>query len=229
MALLNCWQIPNPPWLQVDGEKNKAGEFMEDYKWVQETCRELFELRMSLVPYLYTAFARYLKEGVPPFRALVMDYPDDEHTYNIDDAYMMGDSILVAPLVTGAREREVYLPRGDWRDFWTHERYKGGRAYTFSPELKRLPVFVKDNTLLPLAKPLQYIADDSEFELTVRVYGSSPADFLLYEDDGFSLQHREGHYNWIHLSYGKEGKGNAERRGNFAGSKYTITSFERLG
>lgn len=229
MALLNCWQIPNPPWLQVEGEKNKAGEFMEDYKWVQEVCRELFEVRMSLVPYLYTAFARYLKEGVPPFRALVMDFPDDEHTYNIDDAYMMGDSILVAPLVTGTREREVYLPRGVWRDFWTHERYEGGRAYTFSPELKRLPVFVKDNTLLPLAKPLQHISDDAEFELTVRIYGSSPEDFLLYEDDGFSLQYRQGDHNWIRLSSLAGGNGRAERSGNFAGSKYTITSWEALG
>jgi alpha-D-xyloside xylohydrolase len=230
MALLNCWRIPNPPWMQVDLEKNARGEFLDENErvLVQDRCRELFEIRMSLIPYLYAAFARYCFEGVPPFRALVMDYPDDPNTYGIDDAYMMGDSMLVAPLVTGETERSVYLPEGRWRDFWSNACYEGGQTYTFSPGIESIPVFVKDNTLLPLAKPLPFISDDAVYEITVRAYGEAPQDFFLYEDDGSSFDYRKGCCNRVRLSWNPEGYGEVKREGGFQGEKLRIIGWERI-
>jgi alpha-D-xyloside xylohydrolase len=166
--------------MQVDRDKNRKGEFFDNYEEVQEACRHLFELRMSLIPYLYASFAQYHQRGIPPFRALVMDYPDDANTYEIDDSYMMGDSILVAPLIAGQTERKVYLPRGTWKDFWTNETYAGETWYDIAADLDHIPVFVKDNTLLPIATPLQCVADDAVFEIVVRIYGDSPKDFVLY-------------------------------------------------
>lgn len=230
LALLNCWRIPNPPWLQVDRDKNVRGEFMEHFEHVRDMCRSLFELRMSLIPYLYTSFARYFFEGTPPFRALVMDYPDDSRTYGVDDAYLMGDSLLVAPLVTGQTQREVYFPKGRWRDFWTGELYDGGASYGFAPELARIPVFVKDGTLLPLAKPLAYVAVDEMFDITVRAYGEAPRDCVLYEDDGSTFAYREGVYNWITLSWNGAGKqGDAVRKGSCSRSMYRILNWETIG
>ncbi|OXM85735.1 glycoside hydrolase [Paenibacillus rigui] len=228
LALLNCWRIPNPPWMQVDREKNVRGEFLDNYEEVRDVCRELFELRMSLIPYVYSSFAKYSFEGLPPFRALVMDYPDDPNTYGIDDAYMMGESLLVAPMVTGETKRSVYLPKGRWWDFWTNKPYEGGQTYECTPGLRHIPVFVKDQTLLPLAKPLPYVSDDCTFELTVRAYGSAPSDCLLYEDDGSSFHYREGEYNWVKLSWHPDHQGAIAHSGNYDGCKYKVVSWEAI-
>ncbi|SDD06919.1 alpha-D-xyloside xylohydrolase [Paenibacillus sp. UNCCL117] len=229
MALLNCWRIPNPPWMQVDRDKNIRGEFLDNYEEIRDLCRNLFEIRMSLIPYLYTSYAKYNQEGLPPFRALVMDYPDDPNTYGIDDAYMMGDSLLVAPIVTGESQRSVYLPAGGWRCFWTGERYDGGHAYVCAPGLARIPVFVKEGTLLPLARPLPYVADDATFEITVRAYGAPEEEAFLYEDDGTTFEYREGRYNWLRLSWPAGAEGTAERSGSYEGVRYKIIGWEQLG
>ncbi|RTE02000.1 glycoside hydrolase family 31 protein [Paenibacillus whitsoniae] len=224
MALLNCWRIPNPPWMQVDRELNIRGVFHENVEEIRGICRNLFEIRMSLIPYLYASYAKYNQDGLPPFRALVMDYPDDPNTYSIDDAYMMGNDILVAPIITGTTERNVYLPVGEWRCFWTGKAYTGGQTYPFAPGLEKIPVFVKEGTLLPLAKPLQNISDDAVFDVTVIRFGETPKETYLYEDDGKSFEYRDGSYNWIKLSW--NGSLQIERNGNYQGITYRITGCE---
>ncbi|MDE7210802.1 MAG: glycoside hydrolase, partial [Lachnospiraceae bacterium] len=72
-AIYNAWRIPNPPWKQVDIEKNLAGEWMQDSEYYTTICRKYHKLRMSLLPYLYSLFVKYWKEGFPPIRALVFD------------------------------------------------------------------------------------------------------------------------------------------------------------
>lgn len=220
MALLNCWRIPNPPWMQVDREKNVKGEFLDNYEEIRSVCRSLFETRMALLPYLYTCYAKYSREGLPPFRALVMDYPKDPNTYGIDDAYMMGDSILVAPLVAGETERLVYLPTGRWHCFWTNETYEGGQAYHVAPGLERIPVFVKDGTLLPLAAPLQHVADDAVFDITLKAYGEEASVCMLYEDDGTTFDYRSGACNWVKVERAADLK--VTRSGNYSGIRYNI-------
>ncbi|KIL40732.1 glycoside hydrolase [Gordoniibacillus kamchatkensis] len=226
MALLNCWRIPNPPWMQVDRDKNIRGEFMAGYDKTRDICRNLFELRMAFIPYLYTAYAKYAMEGRPPFRALVMDNPDDSYTYDIDDAYMMGESVLVAPIVTGSSERSVYFPKGTWRCFWTGAVYEGGQSYTFSPGLERIPVFVKDGTLLPLAKPQQYVADDAIFEVTLQQFGDEARECILYEDDGLTFGYRSGQYNWVKVSINSDGTIDAGRTGAYERRLYHIVGIK---
>ncbi|QUL53409.1 DUF5110 domain-containing protein [Paenibacillus tritici] len=228
MALLNCWRIPNPPWMQTDREKNIRGEFSDDHEAVLSICRSLFETRMTLIPYLYTAYARYAMEGRPPFRALVMDYPTDPNTYDIEDAYMMGESLLVAPIITGSSERDVYLPQGMWRCFWTGEQYEGGRSYHFVPGLERIPVFVKDGTLLPLAEPLPYVADDVVFQVSLRPYGEDARVCRLYEDDGHSFSYQEGNWNWVDLSLQEGGVLTAQRTGGYEGIRYEFTGISKI-
>jgi alpha-D-xyloside xylohydrolase len=229
LALLNCWRIPNPPWMQVDRDKNVRGEFMDNFEEIRDICRHLFELRMALIPYLYTAYARYALEGRPPFRALVMDYPDDSNTYGIDDAYMVGESLLVAPVTAGMKERAVYLPKGTWRCFRTGVPYEGGQSYTFSPGLEDVPVFVKDGTLLPLAEPLPYVADGSVFDVAVHHYGGNARPCTLYEDDGRTLEYRAGKFNWVHVSAASDGKLRIERSGNYSGRRYNIIGTVQRG
>jgi alpha-D-xyloside xylohydrolase len=184
MALINAWYIRNPPWKQVDRAANNAGRFAADWEAVEATCRRVLELRMQLVPYLHAAFVRYHREGLPPFRPLVMDAPDDVRTWPVDDQWLLGEGLLVAPVVAGQSARSVYLPAGDWYDFWTGARHAGGQRVEVRPPLEQIPLFARAGTLLPLARPTPHTDDPRSGELTVRVYGAADAALTLYEDEG---------------------------------------------
>ena len=225
-ALVNAWTFPNPPWLQFDREKNRAGELLENYEEVRDLCRKIFEVRMQLIPYLYSSFARYAFEGIPPFRALVMDYPEDENTYDIDDEYMMGEALLVAPVFAGQSGRSVYLPEGNWYCFWTGKKYEGKQTVSMETELDTIPVFVKEGTLLPLAKPVEYITPETCFEVAVRCYGENCRSAALFEDDGQTYDFKKGRYNLVHLEWSQDGKHKATRKGNYPGEKYRVTGWE---
>ena len=184
MALINAWYIKNPPWMQIDRKANNAGRIDPEWKDLEARCRRLMELRMQLLPYLHSAFVRYHHEGLPPFRALVMDWPDDNSTWVVDNQYMMGDAMLVAPVVAGESEREIYLPEGEWFDFWTNQRHPGKQAIKLDVPLEHIPIFVKTGAILPLATPALHSEDATGFEIYAVAYGDGPATATLYEDDG---------------------------------------------
>src|ERR1700679_300383 len=98
---------------------------MPDRQAVTDNVRQLLQLRMSFIPYLYSAFNEYHTTGKPPIRALVLDYPKEPKVRQIDDEFMFGDSVLVAPMFAEEPARKVYLPSGDWFDFWTHAKIHG--------------------------------------------------------------------------------------------------------
>jgi alpha-D-xyloside xylohydrolase len=196
LAMINAWYLRNPPWKQVDRAANNAGRFAEGWENVEALCREVLQWRMKFIPYLHAAFVRYHREGLPPFRALIMDYPDDPRTRTIDDEYMMGDSLLVAPVVVGGTAcsqggqggaeatRPVYLPAGEWHDFWTGERHGGGQRINVSVPVGRIPLFVKTGTVLPLAQPTLDTDDPASRKLSIWVYGDGARAATLFEDDG---------------------------------------------
>lgn len=100
---------------------------MEDSDYYMRICREYHNVRMSLLPYLYSAFVKYWKEGIPPVRALVLDYEEDLSVRNVDDEYLLGDSLLVAPMtIEDGTQQKMYLPAGKWFDFWDDSVYAGG-------------------------------------------------------------------------------------------------------
>ena len=192
LAMVNAWYLKNPPWKQVNRSENNSDIFADDWEKAESQCRDVIELRMKFIPYLQAAFTRYHREGLPPFRAIVMDYPHDGEAQTVDDEYLMGDNLLVAPIIIGSRgsrgsgeaSRSVYLPEGDWYDFWTGECFTGKRRITVKVPLDRIPLFVKGGTILPLAKPTLHTDDPSSWHLTVQVYGDGSRTARLFEDDG---------------------------------------------
>ncbi len=106
--------------------------YCEDMPWIEHGCEEevraLLKLRRSLVPMLKKAFDRYRDTGVAPIRALVSDYSRDENTYDIDDQYLFCENLIVCPMPLDADEREVYLPEGEWVDFFTGQPVCSGRS-----------------------------------------------------------------------------------------------------
>ncbi|HEU5364090.1 MAG TPA: TIM-barrel domain-containing protein [Hanamia sp.] len=226
-TLYNSWYLQNPPWLQINIKKNNAGELMDNASVVEADVRKLLNFRMSLIPYLYNAFADYHFKGIPPFRALVMDYPDDKKTFNISDEYMIGNGILAAPLTEKKDERIVYLPEGTWYDFNTNQKYAGGNEYTIKTSLTQLPVFVKEGTILPLAKPVEHVAPDTKFEITCYVYGNTKTEATLFEDDGITFNYEKGSYNIVSLLWNK-GKGEVKRNGKFKNTRYIIKKWQLI-
>lgn len=227
-ALINSWMIPNPPWFNYNSDENVRGERMENCTQVTDIIRNLFNLRMSLIPYIYSSFARYHFEGIPPFRALVVDYPEDSNTYDIDDQYIMGDSILVAPVTKeDNNKRKIYLPKGDWYYFWSNTIYEGGRSYEMDVDINQIPFFIKKGSILPFAQPVQFVTKDTCFDIAVKCYGENCCDFVLYEDDGTTYNYSKGEYNTIRLGY-NDGKCVIEKSENYQGVKYSISTWEKI-
>ena len=223
--MVNAWYIRHAPWKQVNRELNNAGKFADGWKETEAICRRLIEVRMQLVPYLYSAFVRYHETGVPPFRAMVIDYPNDARTWAIDNQYLAGESILVAPVLAGQRERSVYLPAGEWFNFWTGSPAIGGHSIDVQAPLDRIPVFVKSGTLLPLARPTLHTADANSFQLTVRGYGSGDLTCVLHEDDG-SLRSA---ISTVRLEWkAGEAQGVLQRPEMGRSSMYTVARWERV-
>ena len=228
MALINCWYIKNPPWMQIGKEQNNRNEWMPDHQAVTDGVRKLLQLRMSFVPYLYSAFNEYHLKGMPPIRALVLDWPDDLRVRGIDDQYMFGSSVMVAPMFAGQKSRTVYLPPGDWYDFWTHQKHAGGQQIEVACPPEQIPLFVKSGSLLPLAKPLENISADTVFELTVYAFGAHPADFVLYEDDGVSNAFKAGGQKQMCLHWDEAGQAN-DRTGNYPGlPRYQVVDWTAI-
>ena len=213
-ALLNCWRIPNPPWKQVDVEKNLRNEYMAEEVYYTQEVRRLLQLRMSLLPYLYSAFMEYHLYGTPPIRAVVLDYPEDKRAAAMDDQYLFGESMMVCPLtLEDGNSRKVWLPDGTWHTFFTGEIFAGGQEYQISAKLEEIPVFVKDGALIPLAEPVEYVNSETIFRIRVKSFGKGERCFVLYEDDFESLDAENGAYNQVLITRNKEGNISWERRG----------------
>ena len=163
---------------------------------VEPICRKYLELRYRLLPYLYTLVREGHDTGRPILRALWLHYADDPAAIARDDEYLWGRDLLVAPVVEkAASERKLYLPRGDWFDFWSEERVAGGREVTRPVDLATMPLYARAGTILPLGPVKQYTAEKVDAPVTLVVYPGSDGVFTLYEDDGASFDYRRGEFH----------------------------------
>jgi alpha-D-xyloside xylohydrolase len=225
---LNIWYAPNPIWLQYDGEKNKANVLLPQAEQlrVAELIRKTVNLRMSLLPYFYSAFYKYRYQGLPPTRSLLIDAPGDKNLRSVDDQFMFGENLLVAPFMGETSARDVYFPSGnDWVDYRTDVVYKGDSTRQFTGQPGDIPLFVRFNTLLPIAEPLQYVSPDAVFRITVRVYGDEPLPFTMFEDDGETFDFEKGVRNRVLLEW-SEGRGSVSRYGQFEGQRYRVVGWQ---
>ena len=149
--------------------------------------RRYAQLRYRLLPYLYAA-ALHAAEGVPIVRPLVYDYPSDRTTYHVDDEYLLGPDLLVAPMFVPRGRRDVYLPVGGWYDFWTDQRFEGPGWTKYDAELETLPLFVRAGAVLPMGPDLQYANERTWDPLSFDVYpGRDGQTALEVTDDHRSL------------------------------------------
>ena len=204
MAMLNAWADGTKPW---------------SFPEVEKAVKEVADLRMCLIPYIYSTFAQYRFEGKPPFRAMdlvagfgfgstntegKLDGTKNPYAMSIKedirDQYMMGDNILVAPMFTGEKSRRVYLPEGKWYDFYTGVFAGENEIINITPELDKIPLFVKDGGIIPMiAAKTRAPTPASKDQLVIRHYGKAPGNFTLYDDDGVSFDYEKGKCTFVTL------------------------------
>jgi xylan 1,4-beta-xylosidase len=169
---------------------------------VEPICRKYLELRYKLLSYNYTLCREAYDSALPMMRALWLHYPNDPAAVLRGDEYLWGRDLLVAPVTSKeASERKLYLPEGDWYDFWTNEKHAGRRELTRKVDLATLPLYVRAGAILPLDPVRQFTGQQVEEPITVRVYSGRDGEFRLYEDDGRSLDYQIGKFAWTRFAW----------------------------
>ena len=166
----------------------------------EDINRKYIKLRYKLIPYLYDLMHKGELTGEPIIRPLLFNYQKDKNTYEINDEFMFGDNILVAPVVEqGARHRLVYLPEGDnWIDYWTKKEYKGGQYIIKEAALDICPIYIKVLSIIPIGKEQNYIGEKENDTLALDIYlGENDGDIIYthYLDDGESFDYKNGILN----------------------------------
>jgi len=151
------------------------------------------ELRYELLPYIYNAMEQASETGLPALRPLFLDFPDDENITGTDDEFLFGDDLLVAPILhEGVVEREVYLPKGDWFDYWTGRQFTGGQAIHLPVTIDSIPMFVRGGGFIfrqPVVQSTDQMPGNS---LCVLTAPANESESSLYEDNGETLDYRQG-------------------------------------
>jgi alpha-glucosidase len=157
--------------------------------------RKYIKLRYKLLPYLYDLMHEGEMNGLPPMRPLVVHYSKDENVYNMNDQFLFGKNILVAPVVEqGKRYRAIYLPEGKWFDYWTKEELDGEQVITRNAPLDVCPIYVRQGSIIPNYPDQKYIGEKTIEELTLDIYKGNGI-YEHYQDDGESYDYKEGKYN----------------------------------
>jgi len=177
-----------------------------------EITRHFLRLRYRLLPYMYTYTRLAHDTALPLVRGVYLEYPDQEPAYTYRHQYLFGQELLVAPVSEPGNGKpvltDVYLPAGDnWFDFFMGRIYGGGQAVSYECPLERAPLFVRAGSIVPMGPETDYTDQQPLDPLTVDVYAGKAAAFRLYEDDGDSLDYRQGAYAWTPLTYSPEAGG----------------------
>ncbi|NLW02062.1 MAG: DUF5110 domain-containing protein [Clostridiaceae bacterium] len=163
---------------------------------VEEIARKAIRLRYELLPYLYSEFRQACETGLPVMRPLILDFQDDRNVYGINDQFMFGKDIMAAPVTRpGDRKRLVYLPQGVWYDFYTKAGIEGGRFIIADAPLDRIPLFVREGAIIPMARSACSTQSMDFSTLWIEIYAGPEGSFTLYEDDGLSMDYHYGAFN----------------------------------
>lgn len=206
-------------------------EFGEEFTKIN---RASVELRYKFLPYLYTLFREHERSGAPVMRPLWYEFPEDKATYLINDQYMVGDDVLVAPVVKdGMRTRGIYLPLGaEWIDWWTGEKYESGKTHYLPTPLDRLPLFVRVGAVIPTQSAIQHTGEMPDAEITLNIAagikpGVTEVD-SLFEDSGDGYGYRGNDWSELKVTH-KMGSITLAGTGQFQGQKVTKVVVHGIG
>lgn len=159
-------------------------------------ARNIINQRYQLLPYLYSLQRLASTQGAPVVAPLLFYFPQDQSTFTQDQEFMLGPSLLIAPVSTeGATSRNVYLPAGsNWYDVHTGTWFAGGEQIVTPAPLSMIPVFAREGAIIPQGSIKQFVDQSASPDFSVDVYLGADSQFTLYEDDGESFDFQKGVY-----------------------------------
>lgn len=186
----------------IETRRQEPWAFGEKYELI---IKKYIKLRYQWLPQLYTLFAEAHEKGLPVMRALFLEYPHDEKTFNIHDQFLLGENVMIAPIMQPGNEcRAVYFPEGCWVDYWTDEEYAGKQYHLVSAPLDKLPVFIKKGTAVIHGEDKTSTAVPDK-KLVIHLYyeDNHVSAFQLYDDDGQTFLYEDGEFlrRTFHVSY----------------------------
>ncbi|WP_200979697.1 TIM-barrel domain-containing protein [Echinicola sp. 20G] len=179
------------------------------------------KLRYRLMPYIYSLAGKVYHEDYTIMRPLVMDFNNDPATLEIKDQFMFGPALMVNPVYKyQADSRQIYFPKeSGWYDLLTGEYHVGGEIKTVSAPYEKIPLFVREGSIIPFGPSIQYTGEKPADEITLMVYAGKDGEFDLYEDENTNYNYEKGQYTIIPIQYNDQNKtltiGN--REGSFPG------------
>ena len=191
--------------------------------WAFDVQKEYIELRYRLLPYIYSNAGDVVLNSGSMMRALVMDFAKDKKAVRLNDEYIFGRSLLVKPVTDplytwkdehttghsiypdvtkGSAPISIYLPSGnDWYDFWTNEKFKGGKNILKPCPIQTIPVYVKSGSIIPFGPTVQYSNEKLWDNLEIRIYPGNDGNFTLYEDEGDNYNYEKGDFTTIEFHW----------------------------
>ena len=158
--------------------------------------RKFIKLRYTLLPYLYSAFDQYVNKGRPILRPISFYDIEDEESYYREDEFFHGDHLLICPMMDQQQGRYLYLPKGEWYDFWTNERLDGRQEIYRKVPLDSIPVFVHAGAVMPFYPVMNYVGEKKIESLRLRVYYCHElVKSHLFEDRGDGYDYSRGYFN----------------------------------
>jgi alpha-glucosidase len=191
------------PLMRTHSASNETGFNQEPFSFGPEyevLTKKFIQLRYQLLPYLYTTFRQYCKYGTPMLRPLSFVDQHDENTLDRSHEFMMGDSLLITHVSEpGMKEKELYLPAGQWYYYFNDQVYTGAQLIKIATPLDEMPLFVKAGAVIPNYDKIQYVEQrDLSEEMILHVYYSDQVvSSSLYEDAGDHYGYKNGLYNDI--------------------------------
>lgn len=158
----------------------------------EKAIRKAIDLRYQLIPYYYSLAHDTFETGIPVMRPLIMEFPNDTNASNLSDQWLMGSSLMAAPILQPGGKRSVYLPEGTWYVFGTNTTLEGNQTIDVTAGLDEIPMYVKAGTILPLGPVIQHTSELPGGPLEVQVYPGKDASFTLVEDDGATKDYLKG-------------------------------------
>ncbi len=187
---------------------HSSGDHGEQEPWsfddeVISIVRKFIEIRYQLLPYLYTAFWRYINEGVPILKSLFLFDQDDSQTHFRSDEFIFGEKILVCPILEqNATGRRMYIPKGKWYNYWNDEIIDGGKEMRVEADIDSMPIFIKEGAIIPKYPVQQYVGEKQIDELTLDVYyknGKEKSE--LYEDANDGYDYKKGRFSLRNFNF----------------------------
>lgn len=163
-----------------------------------DISRDYVDLRYKLMPYLYSTFYEATRDGLPVVRSLAINYAFDPKVYTVDyqNQYLFGNAFMVAPFESTKDFGKVYLPEGNWYNLYNDEKHGGKQEIVQQLSVSRLPVYVKESSIIPMQSLVQSTAEMPTDTLTLHVYNGNVANKLVYyEDDGKSYSYEHNDFN----------------------------------